>query len=79
MKRRGIIDITYELLEKLLELDSEHHIVGLLDCNTSKEKFSMFKDDIIKIKIEGPKMPEVMENDEIMNFHEYKFIRKGEK
>ena len=59
--RKGIYYLTFELLEQLLSLDNKHKITGIQDLSdlniNNNRKF--------QIKIEGPKMPEVLEGEVI--------------
>lgn len=55
MKRRAIINITYEKMEKLIGLPPEHSVIDIV-CGSEDQKT-----DIIRVKIEGPGCPIVPE------------------
>jgi hypothetical protein len=56
MKKIGLFSITYEMLEKLLNLDDDHKVLDVgADWRYNREA------DRISIKVSGPLMPEIYE------------------
>ena len=55
MKRRGIMKVTYELLEDMLKLDGDHHVVSVQ--NMPEDSFN----DTFSVILSGPTCPEIPE------------------
>ena len=74
MKRIGIIRITYESLENILEIQKDHHIVGIVS------NIMDIQNRIVRFIVKGPLMPLQHDNYEeiiVVPFEDIKDIIKG--
>ena len=59
MKQLGIYRVSYELLGEFLKLDSDHKVIDVFASHIER------KQNVIGIKVEGPRMIKTPESQEV--------------